>query len=114
LPLGKNTNGKNLCIVVIVEVYLPNGTVVLLQALYDLGAEINLITRKAVKIHNLQHALAMCKLTAKFLDDNSLLLYEPYNLTLSCIDSEGAGKAIGLQRFWAADFNGYDIVLGYP
>jgi hypothetical protein len=107
-------NGKNLRIVVIVEVYLPNSTAVLLWALYNSGAEINLITRKAVKIHNLQYALAICKLIAKFLDDNSLSLYKLYNLTLSCTDSEGAGKAVGLQRFWAVDFNRYDIVLGYP
>jgi hypothetical protein len=99
LPLGKNTNGKNLRIVVIVEVHLPNSTAVLLQALYDSGAEINLITQKAVKIHNLQHTLAIYKPTAKFLDDNSLSLYKPYNLTLSCTDSEGAGKAVGPQRF---------------
>jgi hypothetical protein len=96
LLLGKNTNRKNLCIIVIVEVYLPNSTIVLLQALYDSGAEINLITQKAVKIYNLQYTLAMCKPTAKFLDDNSLSLYKLYDLTLSCTNSEGAGKAIGL------------------
>jgi hypothetical protein len=41
----------------------------------------------------------MCKLTAKFLDNNLLSLYKLYNLTLSCTNSEGVGKAIGLQHF---------------
>jgi transposase InsO family protein len=51
---------------------------------------------------------------ATFIDNNRLPLYDPYLLDLSCVDSKGAQKTVRGQTFWAADFKGYDVVLGYP
>ena len=51
---------------------------------------------------------------ATFIDNNRLTLHRPYHLDLSCEDSKGTQKTVRGQLFWAADFKGYDVVLGYP
>ena len=48
-----------------------------------------------------------------FLDDKELRIYGSCRLTLECPDSMGTRKQVGPETFWAADFYGYDLVLGY-
>ncbi|KAF2827149.1 hypothetical protein CC86DRAFT_406369 [Ophiobolus disseminans] len=114
LRLGPDTKGKQLRIAVTVRLSLPDGTATTLRALYDSGAEINLVRHDVVQRLTLDHALFHIKPVASFLDNNQLRIYKPYDLSLTSSDSQGVEKSVGPQRFWAADFSGYDLVLGYP
>jgi hypothetical protein len=82
--------------------------------LYDSGAEINLIRDECAE--TLGHAQKPVKdrPVAKFLDDNNLCINGAYDLTVGCSDANGVHKQVDHQRFWSANFGGYDIVLGYP
>jgi hypothetical protein len=113
LPLGKNSNGRQLRIAINVEVQLPDGTAVPLRALYDSGAEINLVSLQVVQLYKIEHSLFHSRPRAGFLDDQELRLQKPYDITVKCSDDEGTPKTVGPQRFWSADFKGYDMVLGY-
>jgi hypothetical protein len=48
-----------------------------------------------------------------FLDNKELRIYGAHQLTLDCLDSSGTRKLVSPQVFWSADFQGYDLVLGY-
>ena len=96
------------------EVQLPDGTAVPLRALYDSGAEINLVSLQVVQLHKMEHSLFHSRPRAGSLDDQELRLQKPYDITVKCSDNEGTPKTVGPQRFWSADFKGYDMVLGYP
>jgi hypothetical protein len=50
---------------------------------------------------------------AKFLDDNQFNIGGAYDLIIGCSDCYGVYCNVGPQRYWAADFKGYDMVLGF-
>lgn len=85
-----------------------------LRCLFDSGCEINLINDDLVHSLNLQVADSVPKPEARFLDDNSLRIYDSYLLTTRTRDSKGALRTVGTVRFWSARFVGYECVLGYP
>lgn len=97
-----------------VYLQLPGGDATPLRALYDSGAELNLINRSVIEGTSVRPGETVRKPTAMSLDDNILDLGDPYSLTLDCKDSNGKTKRVGPETFWSADFVGYDLVLGYP
>lgn len=97
-----------------VEVILPGGKSITLRALYDSGAEINLISLEAAARCGVEHGQFDHAPTANFLDDNELKIDKPYDLRVECKSTSGVSKLVGPQRFWSARFEGYDLVLGYP
>jgi hypothetical protein len=105
---------KQLRIAVAVEMILPDGSATTLRGLYDSGAEINVVSQRMVDRFGLDHSLFYSKPVATFIDSNHLQLNKPYDLSLRCRDSAGTEKIVGPQRFWAANFTGYDLILGYP
>jgi hypothetical protein len=99
LPLGKNSKGRHLRIEVIVLLDLPDGSTVTLRALYDSGAELNLINHDVVITHQLRKMASRDHLQAGFLDDKELKLLGAHELTLRCSDDEGIEKSISPQKF---------------
>ena len=93
---------------------LPTGEVRQFQALYDSGAEINLIRYDLVKEYELVLLLKWRKPIAGFLDEHRINLHSAHELTVSVTDTHNRTKEVGPQPFWAADFAGYDLILGYP
>jgi hypothetical protein len=93
---------------------LPNRSSTPLRALYDSGAELNLINLNTAKALQLDSVLHHRKPTAGFLDEHSLKLHSAHELIISCTDRHGVKKDVGPENFWAANFEGYDLVLGYP
>ena len=93
---------------------LPTGEVRQFQALYDSGAEINLIRHDLAKEHELTPSLRWRKPIAGFLDEHRIKLHSAHELTVSVTDIHNCTKVVGPQPFWAADFVGYDLILGYP
>jgi hypothetical protein len=77
-----------------VEITGPNGAPTKLRALYDSGAEINLIRTECVEILGHAQVSAEDRPIAKFLDDNDLRIYGAYDLTVSCSDSKGTHKQV--------------------
>jgi hypothetical protein len=108
--LGPQTEGKQLRIAVAVEMILPDGSATTLRGLYDSGAEINVVSQRMVDRFGLDHSLFYSKPVATFIDSNHLQLNKPYDLSLRCRDSAGTEKIVGPQRFWAANFTGYDLI----
>ena len=93
---------------------LPTGEVRQFQALYNSGAEINLIRYDLAKEHELTPSLRWRKPIASFLDEHRIKLHSAHELTVSVADMHNHTKVVGPQPFWAADFAGYDLILGYP
>ena len=85
-----------------------------LRALYDSGAELNLVSSHAVSRAVFQPSAFQAKPQATFVNNNELSLGLPYDLTVTCHDACGIQKEVPSQQFWEADFRGYDLVLGYP
>jgi hypothetical protein len=94
--------------------YHADGSPQILRALYDSGAEINLVRQSIA--NELGHPAVETaeKPLAKFLDDNQFNIGSAYDLTIGCSDRHGVHRNVGPQQYWAADFEGYDIVLGFP
>lgn len=114
LQLGQQSEGKQLRIAVDVVVLCSNGCPLTLRALYDSGAEINLITLRAANAIGSPPSALRNKPVATFLNDNKLRIHDPYQLDLHCADSNNIRKTVQGQIFWGAEFEGYDAVLGYP
>lgn len=94
---------------------MKNGAPVALRALYDSGAELNLIRAECAEGLGIPATVTNdCQPRAQFIDDNQLKLKHPYDLSVECADSDGTRKTVGPQRFWSANFTGYDVVLGFP
>jgi len=51
---------------------------------------------------------------ASFLDENRLDIHSRHELVLRTCDSNGDSRTVDQQEFWAANFAGYDMVLGWP
>lgn len=113
LQLGPNTKSKYLRIAVEVYVRRADSTPHSLCALYDSEAEINLICFLCAQALGYRSRLSEQKLLAKFLDNNALSIYDLYDLTIECTNLHSVYKLLDLQRFQAANFRGYNIVLGY-
>jgi hypothetical protein len=100
------------------ELRLPDGSAIVLSALYDNGAEINLISQVVVERLGLA-----CEIHAKYMlfgsqpHTFSISTRCPYgmghSLTVTTKDSAGTPQTVGSQRFWRAGFAGYDLVLGW-
>ena len=114
LQLGPTTNGKILRIAVDVKILLPDTEPRTLRALYDSGAELNLINANTVKRWNIPSVDDKEKPRASFLDAHSIRLRSAHELTVEVADKHGTRQAVGPERFWAADFQGYDLILGCP
>lgn len=114
LPLGTQTSGQQLRIAIDAEVLGPKGNPVTLRALYDSGAELNLIRRDVARQLELTEVSHKYKPEARFLDENKLQLHSAHYMTLNSADKHGIPKSVGPQTFWAAPFVGYDLILGYP
>ena len=97
-----------------VELRLPDGSTSILNALYDNGAQINLINLSLVKAMNLPDEPKGDKPEASFLDENRLDIHSRHELVLRTCDSNGDSRTVDQQEFWAANFAGYDMVLGWP
>jgi transposase InsO family protein len=94
--------------------YHADGSPRILRALYDSGAEINLVRQSIANELGHPAVEAAEKPLAKFLDDNQFNIGGAYDLTIGCSDRHGVHRNVGPQRYWAADFKGYDMVLGFP
>jgi hypothetical protein len=110
LPTGPTTNGHEKRIVVEADVCMP-GEKRALRALIDNGAQLNLISQKAVRDLDLEGS-DIPRPVAKYLNDQRLQLYRAHDLKLSVTDMAGAHRR-GFQRFWGADIIGYDLILGW-
>ena len=93
---------------------VPGGAPRTLRALYDSGAEINLVNRASLEGTNIVPYSNARKLRAITLDNKQLQIHGSCQLIMDCPNSAGTRKLVGLETFWAADFHGYDLVLGYP
>ena len=82
-----------------------------LRALIDNGAQLNLISQKAVRDLDLEGS-DIPRPVAKYLNDQRLQLHRAHDLKLSIADMAGAHRR-GYQRFWGADIMGYDLILGW-
>jgi hypothetical protein len=82
-----------------VEVAGPSGAPTKLRALYDSGAEINLIRTECVEILGHAQVSAEDRPIAKFLNDNNLCIDGAYDLTVGCSNSKGIHKQVDHQRF---------------
>jgi hypothetical protein len=99
---------------VTVHLQVPGGQPKTLRALYDSGAEISLVNRGSLSGTGITPKTSRRQPMAMFLDDKELRIHGFCQLTLDCPDSMGTSKQVGPETFWAADFSGYDLVLGYP
>jgi hypothetical protein len=99
---------------VTVHLQVPGGQPKTLRALYDSGAEISLVNRGSLSGTGITPKTSRRQPMAMFLDDKELRIHGSCQLTLDCPDSMGTSKQVGPETFWAADFSGYDLVLGYP
>jgi hypothetical protein len=82
--------------------------------LYDNGVEINLIRNDLAKEYDFTPSLRWRKPIAGFLDEHWIKLYSVYEFTVLVADMHNCTKVVGPQPFWAADFTGYNFILGYP
>jgi hypothetical protein len=82
-----------------------------LRALIDNGAQLNLISQKAVRDLDLEGS-DVPRPVAKYLNDQRLQLHRAHDLELSVADIAGTHRK-GSQRFWGADIMGYDLILGW-
>jgi hypothetical protein len=96
--------------VVKADVYVP-GDKHALSALVDNGAQLNLISQKAVRDLDLEGS-DVPRPVAKYLNDQRLKLHRAHDLKLSVADMTGTPRR-GSQRFWGADTMGYDLILGW-
>jgi hypothetical protein len=110
LPIGPATNGREKRIVVKADVYVPRGKHAL-SALVDNGAQLNLISQKAVRDLDLEGS-DVPRPVAKYLNNQRLQLHRAHDLKLSVADMTGTPRR-GSQRFWGADIMGYDLILGW-
>jgi hypothetical protein len=99
LQLGQDTEGKTLYIAVKLEITLPTGEVRQFQALYDSGAEINLIRYDLVKEHKLIPSLRWRKPIIGFLDKHRIKLHSVHELIVSVADMHNRTKVVGPQPF---------------
>ena len=93
---------------------LSMGKVYQFQALYNSGAEINLIQYNLVKEHKLILLLKQQKPIIGFLDKHQIKLYSTYKLIVLVANIYNRTKVVGLQPFQAANFVGYNLILRYP
>ncbi|KAK3612917.1 hypothetical protein LTR56_028172, partial [Elasticomyces elasticus] len=113
LQLGRETRGKEKRLVLSIRTETTTGPIVL-RALVDNGAQINLISQRLVKLHDLpiDEEAAKKPTAARFLDDNKMALYKPHTLHVTTDDYSGEARTTQ-QLFWAASFEAYDMVLGW-
>ena len=97
-----------------VHLQVPGGAPRTLRALYDSGAEINLVNRASLEGTNIVPYSNARKPMATTIDDKQLWIHGSCQLTMDCPDSAGTVKQVGPETFWTADFYGYDLILGYP
>jgi hypothetical protein len=97
-----------------VHLQVPGAEPKRLRALYDSGAEMNLVSEEALTDLSIQCEKSPRQPRATFLDDKEMQILGSCQLTLDCPDNSGAVKRVGPETFWAARFHGYDLVLGYP
>jgi hypothetical protein len=82
--------------VVNMELRLPDGSAIVLSALYDNGAEINLIGQVVVERLGLACEMhAIWKPTAHFLNKHEMPLWDGNSLTVTTKDSAGTPHTIG-------------------
>ena len=99
LQLGQDMEGETLYIAVKLEIVLLMGEVYQFQALYNSGAEINLIRYNLVKEHKLIPSLRHRKPIVGFLDKYWIKLYSAYKLTVLVADIHNRTKVVSPQPF---------------
>jgi hypothetical protein len=79
--------------------YYADSSPRILQALYNSGAEINLVQQSIANELGYPAVEAAEKPLAKFLDDNQFNIGGAYDLTIGCSDCYGVHCNVGPQRY---------------
>jgi hypothetical protein len=82
-----------------VHLCIPSEEPQALRALYNSGAEINLVNRQVSAHIEVAHITNLRKPQAMFLDDKELQIHRAHQLTLNCPNSAGAVKQVSPQVF---------------
>ena len=85
---------------------------VVLRALVDNGAQINLINQRAVLENDIPVFVMPGRPTAKLLNDNQMTIHKPHRLKTSVMDDQDNAKE-STQTFWGGSFKEYDMILGW-